>query len=181
MAEEVRLPFCTIVSLHRSSLWYHVCKSCERVLPELRNSGGKHFTSMENGEECHHCLGNLLKNGIGSSRKRVYRLLLSVATEDKVMVVVAFDRAARVLMGCSADDFYKFVSHDPSVELAGKLLEGHMVDIVLKHPKSGHAQHMRATSILPLSCNFQPVFQTIEKAYAKISNNICLVGSSLMH
>lgn len=38
---------------------------------------------------------------------------MSVATETKVFVVIMFDRAARVLFGCSADEFSEFVKIHP--------------------------------------------------------------------
>src|SRR4051812_22280311 len=42
--------------------------------------------------------------GGGPAPARAYRLLLSVATHDRVFPVVLFDRAARVLLGCPADE-----------------------------------------------------------------------------
>jgi hypothetical protein len=38
---------------------------------------------------------------------------MSVATETKVFVVIMFDRAARVLLGCSADEFFDFAKMHP--------------------------------------------------------------------
>lgn len=43
----------------------------------------------------------------------VVKLQMSVATETKVFVVIMFDRAARVLFGCSADEFSEFVKIHP--------------------------------------------------------------------
>lgn len=40
-------------------------------------------------------------------------LQMSIATDTKVLVVIMFDRAARVLFGCSADDFFHFAKTHP--------------------------------------------------------------------
>lgn len=41
------------------------------------------------------------------------KMQMSVATETKVFVVIMFDRAARVLLGCSADEFSEFEKIHP--------------------------------------------------------------------
>lgn len=38
---------------------------------------------------------------------------MSIASDTKVFVVVMFDRSARVLFGCSADEFFDFVKLHP--------------------------------------------------------------------
>lgn len=38
---------------------------------------------------------------------------ISIATDTKVKVVICFDRAARVLFGCSADEFVDFAKVHP--------------------------------------------------------------------
>lgn len=38
---------------------------------------------------------------------------VSIASDTKVFVVICFDRAARVLFGCSADEFFDFVKLHP--------------------------------------------------------------------
>ena len=40
-------------------------------------------------------------------------LQMSIASDTKVFVVVMFDRAARVLFGCSADEFFDFAKLHP--------------------------------------------------------------------
>lgn len=40
-------------------------------------------------------------------------LQMSIATDTKVFVVIMFDRAARVLFGCSADEFFDFAKIHP--------------------------------------------------------------------
>lgn len=42
---------------------------------------------------------------------------MSIATDKKVQTVICFDRAARVLFGCSADEFFDFAKLHP---FAGK-------------------------------------------------------------
>lgn len=38
---------------------------------------------------------------------------MSIATDTEVFVVILFDRAARVLFGCSADEFFEFAKTRP--------------------------------------------------------------------
>lgn len=44
-------------------------------------------------------------------------LQMSVASDTKVFTVICFDRAAKVLFGCSADEFFDFAKLHP---FAGK-------------------------------------------------------------
>jgi hypothetical protein len=44
---------------------------------------------------------------------------MSIASDTKVLRVICFDRAAKVLFGCSADDFFDFAKLHP---FAGNLL-----------------------------------------------------------
>lgn len=43
---------------------------------------------------------------------------MSVASDTRVFTVICFDRAAKVLFGCSADEFFDFAKLHP---FAGKL------------------------------------------------------------
>ncbi|KAJ4725028.1 Nucleic acid-binding, OB-fold containing protein [Melia azedarach] len=56
---------------------------------------------------------NFNNYSVTTSSKRLFRLLISIATDTKVKVVICFDRADRVLFGCSADDFLHFVCIHP--------------------------------------------------------------------
>lgn len=38
---------------------------------------------------------------------------MSIATDSKVITVICFDRAARFLFGCSADEFFDFAKLHP--------------------------------------------------------------------
>lgn len=42
---------------------------------------------------------------------------MSIASDTKVFTVICFDRAAKVLFGCSADEFFDFAKFHP---FAGK-------------------------------------------------------------
>ncbi|KAH9326153.1 hypothetical protein KI387_006331, partial [Taxus chinensis] len=122
------------------------CSECERVLPD-KGVGSS---------ECQHCSIRLLRQRSPAS-KRVYKLLLSVATDKRVMIVICFDKPAKVLMGCSADELFDFSCANPfALEAAERILEGQMFQMVLRKPRSGNAQHMRIDSIMPLASDFQP-------------------------
>lgn len=83
-----------------------------------------------------------------------------------MFAVVLFDRAARVLFGCSAQDFIDFAKHQPfSVETASKILEGEMLRVTLSKPKNGNAQHQRVVSVVPLKSGFRPVMDTLKELY----------------
>ncbi|XP_068646511.1 uncharacterized protein [Aristolochia californica] len=142
---------CTVVAVDSTCFYYRVCAVCEKALPD--NS------------TCKFCDYKAFNPG-SSGSKRVYRILLSIASESKVMVVICFDRAARVLFGCSADDFFNFAKFNPfSAEKAGRILVGEMLKVTLSTPKSGHAQHLRVTSVVPLRSDFCPVIETLRKLY----------------
>ncbi|KAF9593550.1 hypothetical protein IFM89_024168 [Coptis chinensis] len=92
--------------------------------------------------------------------------MLSIASDTKVFVVVCFDRAARVLFGCSADEFFDFAKLSPfSVMTAGKVLEGEMFQMTLSKPKNGNAEHLRVVSVVPLRTEYSPVIQMLKKLY----------------
>lgn len=52
---------------------------------------------------------------------------LSIASEDKVFVVILFDRAARVLFGCSADEFFNFTMLNPSAGNINNQIQGSFI------------------------------------------------------
>ena len=61
--------------------------------------------------------GNIFFSGVVSADEILYDnsffLQVSIASDTKVFVVICFDRAARVLFGCSADEFFDFVKLHP--------------------------------------------------------------------
>ncbi|PIN07303.1 hypothetical protein CDL12_20133 [Handroanthus impetiginosus] len=117
---------CTVVAVDHINLCYRVCSVCEKTLPENPTSA------------CKYCNFNNSFNPSTSGSKRLFRVLMSIATDAKVFVVIMFDRAARVLFGCSADEFFDFAKTHPYAAMAaGKALEGEMLTVTLSKPKNG--------------------------------------------
>lgn len=142
-------PFCTILGADTENLAYRACSLCERALPE---SGGP----------CAVCSFRVSS----PPTKLLYRLLLSIATSDKALVVVSFDRAARALLGCPAGDFLHFCSaHPGAARVAGRLLEGEMCRATLKASRKGNAEHLRVVSVEPLRTGFRPVIHSLREIY----------------
>lgn len=148
-------PFCTIVAADTSNFSYLSCRRCELALPDGAAS-------------CFAC-------GSGQpAPARVYRLLLSVATHDRVVPVVLFDRAARTLMGCPADDLLRFfAAHPGSACAAAELLLGEMCRVALRAPpmkKNGAGaadERLRAVSVVPLRDGFRTVVDTLRTLYPR--------------
>ncbi|XP_042496913.1 uncharacterized protein LOC122075808 [Macadamia integrifolia] len=152
--EEPSTVICTVVAVDPTSFCYRVCSVCDKTLPDKGSSLCK-FCDMKG------------FNSGSSDFKRLYRVLLSVATENKVFVVICFDRAARVLFGCSADEFFEFGKLNPcSAVTVGKVLEGEMFQMTLSKPKNGNAQHLRVVSVFPLRSDFSPAINTLKKLYS---------------
>ncbi|CAN6324667.1 unnamed protein product [Urochloa humidicola] len=154
-------PFCTIVAADTSDFSYLSCPRCELALPDGATS-------------CFACGGGGGGGSVQSAPSRVYRLLLSLATHDRVVPVVLFDRAARTLMGCSADDLARlFAAHPGSARAAAEALRGEMCRVVLRAPTrnrkgAGAAdERLRAVSIVPLRDGFRPVADTIRTLYPR--------------
>ncbi|XP_069150148.1 uncharacterized protein [Solanum lycopersicum] len=152
-----------LVAIDHNNLFYTVCSICEKTLPEpspnthIPNSSSS--TSSSSIPFCKNCNFN-------SGSKRLFRVLMSKATEKRVIVVIMFDRAARVLFGCSADEFFDFSKTHPfAAASAGNALEGEMLKITLSQPKNGNARHLRVVSVFPMRTGFQPVIQTLRELY----------------
>ncbi|TKV95133.1 hypothetical protein SEVIR_9G340900v4 [Setaria viridis] len=148
-------PFCTIVAADTSDFSYLSCPRCELALPDGAAS-------------CFAC------GSVQPAPARVYRLLLSLATHDRVVPVVLFDRAARTLMGCPADNLARFfAAHPGSACAAADALRGEMCRVVLRAPtrnkRSAGAgdERLRAVSIVPLRDGFRPVVDTLRTLYAR--------------
>ncbi|CAA0822388.1 Unknown protein [Striga hermonthica] len=145
---------CTVVAIDHTNLCYRVCSVCEKTLPENPEITCKYCTFSNN------------FNPTTSGSKRLFRILMSIATDTKVFVVIMFDRAARVLFGCSADEFFDFAKTRPYAAMAaGEALEGEMLAVTLSKPKNGNAQHIRVVSVVPLRSNFQPAIVTLREVY----------------
>ncbi|KAL0436931.1 UNVERIFIED_CONTAM: hypothetical protein Sradi_0401000 [Sesamum radiatum] len=145
---------CTVVAVDHTTLCYRVCALCERTLSENPTTA------------CKYCNFTNSFNPTASGSKRLFRVLMSIATDTKVSVVIMFDRAARVLFGCSADEFFDFAKIHPYAAMAaGRALEGEMLTVTLTSPKNGNAQHLRVASVVPLSSAFQPAIETLRELY----------------
>ncbi|CAN0916469.1 hypothetical protein LINGRAHAP2_LOCUS29729 [Linum grandiflorum] len=144
----------TILAIDDTNLSYRACSVCERTLPETpANSTCKFCTAFNAGQP-------------PPPPARFFRILMSIATETEVMNVMCFDRAARVLIGCSADEFFHFAKLHPfAAANCGKMLEGEMVKMTLSKPRNGNAQHLRAVSIVPLRTGFQPAITSLRELY----------------
>ncbi|XP_057247703.1 uncharacterized protein LOC104902893 [Beta vulgaris subsp. vulgaris] len=145
---------CTIIAVDTSNNFsYLVCSLCEKPLPNTLSL-------------CQFCNRNAF-NSTSFASKRLFRLLMSIASDTKVFRVICFDRAAKVLFGCSADEFFDFAKLHPfAAATAGHFLEGEMCRMTLAKPKNGNAEHVRVTSVVPLSSGFQPVIQSLKQYYA---------------
>ncbi|KAK9124155.1 hypothetical protein Sjap_013757 [Stephania japonica] len=145
-----------VIAVDASSFCYRVCSACERTLSDSSNG-------------CRSCDFRAFNPGTTGSR-RVYRILVSIACEAEVFVVICFDRAARVLFGCSADEFFDFVKRNPFAAMAaGKVLEGELFRMTLSKPKNGNAQHLRVASIAPLRSDFEPAIVALRRLYGVVS------------
>ncbi|KAJ6403346.1 hypothetical protein OIU84_015278 [Salix udensis] len=153
--EKATTVMCTLIGMdYANNLSYRACSLCERTLPDTLNDTLCKF--------CH----NKAAAAASSSSKRLFRILVSIATDTKVLNVMCFDRAARVLFGCSADDFFHFSKLHPfAASNAAKILEGEMFRMTLSRPKNGNAQHLRAVSIVPLRSGFKPAIESLKEFY----------------
>ncbi|GLT65028.1 hypothetical protein SLA2020_374830 [Shorea laevis] len=153
MAADKSTVICTVLAMDTTNFCYRACKLCERALPDHPPNSS-----------CIACKSKFPASF--PSHQHLFRLLLSIATDTKVMVVICFDRAAKVLFGCSAHEFLDFAKIHPfAAENASKVLEGEMLQMTLSKPKNLNAQHLRAVTIVPLRSGFQPVIQTLRELY----------------
>ncbi|CAH9072306.1 unnamed protein product [Cuscuta epithymum] len=155
---EAAITHCVVVAVDHSSIHYRVCAGCERPLPDPNPDTPSPV--------CMYCSSSASSNPTPSASKLLFRVLMSIATDTKVIAVIMFDRAARVLFGCSADEFFEFTKTRPSAaRSAGKALEGEMLRITLSQPKSGNARNLRVVSVIPLRSGFQPIITTLRELY----------------
>ncbi|XP_031388143.1 uncharacterized protein LOC116201155 [Punica granatum] len=150
---------CAILCIDTSSLFYRACSICERTFPENPPA-----------PRCHHCAARNAAASTGA--KRLFRVLMSVATDEKVFTAVCFDRTARVIFGCSADEFFEFAKLHPfAPAAASRVLEGELFRMTLSTPKTGNAQHLRIASVVPLRSEYQPVFKCLRERYGTRSHS----------
>ncbi|XVF05743.1 hypothetical protein REPUB_Repub05bG0198500 [Reevesia pubescens] len=148
---------CKIIDMDQSSFSYKACSVCETALPETPGS-------VCNNENC---------NGRRYPYKRLFRLLFSIETDTMGFKVICFDRAANVIFGCSAQEFFEFAMQHPfAAKNARNALVGEMFKITLKEPKRAKAEHRRMTNVVPLRTDFQPVIKSLEKLYQELYGDI---------
>ncbi|KAI4303901.1 hypothetical protein MLD38_039482 [Melastoma candidum] len=162
---------CAVLGIDHSSLFYRACSLCERPLKDDPNC------------LCQHChrFGSV---NLPSSSKRLFRVLMSIATDEKVFTVICFDRVARVMFGCSADEFFEFLKFHPfAAATASKVLEGEVFIMKLSKPKNGNAQHVRVTSLVPMMSDYRPAIETLKEIYRvrSIASQSSMGTSSAIH
>uniref|UniRef100_A0A0E0BDB9 Replication factor A C-terminal domain-containing protein n=1 Tax=Oryza glumipatula TaxID=40148 RepID=A0A0E0BDB9_9ORYZ len=144
-------PYCTVVAADMSDFCYLSCPRCERALPD-------------HADACAACTGR--GDGGGPVPARVYRLRASVATHDRVVPVVLFDRAARVLVGCPADEVARFfAAHAGAARAAEEALVGEVCRVAMRAFAKGAAERFRAVSVVPLRDGFRPLIDTLRELY----------------
>nr|ACU15404.1 unknown [Glycine max] len=135
---------CSVLSIDHTNMFYRVCAVCERTISDPT------FV-------CHPS---------NPPSKRLFRILMSVATDTQVLTVVCFDRVARLLFGCSADEFFHFAKLHPfSGVTVNEILEGEIFTITLSRPVNANAQHLRVASAVPLSSAFRPAIHLLKQCY----------------
>ncbi|XP_040384003.1 uncharacterized protein LOC121055522 [Oryza brachyantha] len=146
-------PYCTIVAADMSDFCYLSCPRCERALPD-------------HADACAACsrLGGGGGGPAPAPPARVYRLRVSVATHDRVVPVVLFDRAARVLVGCPADELARLLAAQPgAARAAEEALEGEMCRVAMRALAKGDGERFRAVSVVPLRDGFRPLVDTLRE------------------
>ncbi|XP_020518117.1 uncharacterized protein LOC18426486 isoform X2 [Amborella trichopoda] len=116
---------CCVVGLDSTTnISYIACSSCEKPLHTQHNPSSTPALC------CSFCKS--------SSFKRFYRVVMSVASGNKVMVVICFDKAARVMFGCSADEFFDFAKVNPFAgrcQSHGLISRGHRMGSLINSPR----------------------------------------------
>ncbi|XP_004290597.1 PREDICTED: uncharacterized protein LOC101296825 [Fragaria vesca subsp. vesca] len=152
-AKEPTTMMCTLVAIDHTDFSYRACSLCERTLPDNPSS------------LCRYCKPSAF-NPRFPRTKRFFRVLMSVASDSKVFTVICFDRVAKVLFGCSADEFFDFAKFHPfAATNASRILEGEMFKMAISKPKNGNAQNLRAVQVVPLRTGFQPAIVTLRELY----------------
>ncbi|CAN8285587.1 unnamed protein product [Cochlearia groenlandica] len=140
---------CKLLGVDLTDYCYRVCSLCERLLPSSSSSS------------CDSCKSK--------SPKLLYRILMSIATDTSVKTVICFDRAATVLFGCSADEFFHFTKLNPlAASMANHVFDGEMLRMTLTRPRNRNAQHLRVASVVPLRSGFKPAIVTLTQICTKI-------------
>ncbi|KAK4763378.1 hypothetical protein SAY86_009146 [Trapa natans] len=159
--KSVTTEICAILCIDSSNFFYRACSLCERTLPE------DHPASRC----CIHC-ANRYATSASAGSKLLFRVLMSIATDEKVFNVICFDRVARALFGCSADEFWDFARLHPfATAAANRVLEGELFRMSLSTPKNGNAQHLRVTSVVPVRSEYRPVIEYVRQLKAVMKDS----------
>ncbi|AEC08080.1 putative nucleic acid-binding, replication factor A [Arabidopsis thaliana] len=151
--EATETVLCTLLAVDLTDYCYRVCSRCQRVLPSDNNG----FASSS---FCKFCKSK--------EPKLLYRILMSIATDASVKTVICFDRAATVLFGCSADEFFHFTKLNPlAASMVNQVFDGEMLRMTLTRPQNRNAQHMRVASVVPLRSGVQPAIVTLRQICTK--------------
>ncbi|KAK4764043.1 hypothetical protein SAY87_013481 [Trapa incisa] len=136
--KSVTTEICAILCIDTSNFFYRACSLCERTLPE------DHPASRC----CIHC-ANRYATSASAGSKLLFRVLMSIATDEKVFNVICFDRVARALFGCSADEFWDFARLHPfATAAANRVLEGELFRMSLSTPKNDYVGGLGAKRAL---------------------------------
>ncbi|XP_039139005.1 uncharacterized protein LOC120276348 [Dioscorea cayenensis subsp. rotundata] len=147
---------CTIMAADTSNPSYRACSLCDRPLPDSPSSS-----------PCPLCI----RHSSAAGSHRLFRLLISIATSDKVLIVICFDRATRAIFGGSADEFFDLCElHPDAVWMAGEMMVGEICRVTLRRPTNGNAEHLRAVSLVPLRAEFRPVIARLRSLYGAPSH-----------
>ncbi|XP_057528116.1 uncharacterized protein LOC130806904 isoform X3 [Amaranthus tricolor] len=102
MADEKPETYAIVAIDTSNDFSYLVCSVCEKPL---------HNPTFL----CNFCNAKAFNTSSFGS-KRLFRILMSIASDTRVFKVICFDRAAKVLFGCSADEFFHFAKFHPFSE-----------------------------------------------------------------
>ncbi|CAH2060341.1 unnamed protein product [Thlaspi arvense] len=110
---------CELLAVDLSDDCYRVCSRCERVLPGDYNNGVSSSS-----------FSSLFRFCNSKEPKLLYLILISIATETTVKTVICFDRAATLLFGCSADEFFHFTKLNPlTATMVSQVFDGEMLSL----------------------------------------------------
>lgn len=124
---------CTLLAMDQTNFCYRVCSVCERTLPDNPTSlcnfcNSNSFNSRSSSSKL---LFRILVSSIwhvptfpqlsflnldflSNGFFTCYHFRqMSLASDTKVFTVICFDRAAKVLFGCTADEFFDFAKLHP--------------------------------------------------------------------
>ncbi|CAH2060339.1 unnamed protein product, partial [Thlaspi arvense] len=131
---------CELLAVDLSDYCYRVCSHCERVLPGDYNND----SATQKNPNCSTVSSYepffLFMSFLSS--------LISIATETTVKTVICFDRAATLLFGCSADEFFHFTKLNP---LTATMVNQDDVDSASQPKRTTHESCFSCSSTIRIS------------------------------